>query len=262
MGKFLRKQFQASQFSLNHRRPSDFCLSCWQKNSSSLPLLCVRVFIFLACLFILITSMVVWNYNFGLWFIFLTNWGVFIDTVASFFAVVVSLHVYRKGPFDPSSPLPWYVKAFWASYDIAVMMSFFITAYYFALLRMDYSEFGAWDIANDVLTHGANSVLMFFLLMTSRLPSRVLHFIYPVCFALVYVIFSLIYYLAGGKSPFDEHYIYPFLDWERLELTIPATIVTAILIILMHELVVGMASFRNWLSKGYRPDSQDKPIFK
>lgn len=53
-------------------------------------------------------------------------------------------------------------------------------------------------IAQDFLTHAVNSVLMLLLLITSRTSFRILHFYLPVGIGLLYLIFSAIYYAAGG----------------------------------------------------------------
>lgn len=52
----------------------------------------------------------------------------------------------------------------------------------------------------NYFVHGNNSLLMMIDLWIVCNPVRILHFLYPVIFGLFYVIFSVIYYFAGGTS--------------------------------------------------------------
>merc|ERR1711976_659292 len=47
----------------------------------------------------------------------------------------------------------------------------------------------------------------------SGIPVRLLHFWHSIAMALVYLIFSVIYDLAGGTNGLDKPYIYSLLDW-------------------------------------------------
>lgn len=98
---YLKTQFRASMFKLEHENSSDFYLNCWQKNRASLPFFCIRLLLFLACVGILIASLVIMGRSFsnlGLWFIYMTHWGVLLITITTGFATLVSCRVYFKGP--------------------------------------------------------------------------------------------------------------------------------------------------------------------
>lgn len=62
---------------------------------------------------------------------------------------------------------------------------------------------------------------------------RFLHFWYPVIFGLIYALFSLFYYLAGGTNHNGKPYIYPALNWEN-----PGTAVLYCVIIVIIALPV------------------------
>lgn len=98
--KYFFKEFSVDMFSLGHESISDFYLSSWQRNRSAIPLLFLRTIIFVGCVSILISSMVITSrdLSFGTWFIFLTHWGLVLNTVASGLAFAVSLIAFSRGP--------------------------------------------------------------------------------------------------------------------------------------------------------------------
>ncbi|KAJ2948094.1 hypothetical protein O0L34_g9891 [Tuta absoluta] len=268
MGKYLRKQLQTSQFLLEHHSYSDFYLSCWQTSRCPLPLLCFRAVIFLGCLAILLASFILTakseSVAIGYWFIFMTHWGLVVNTAASGFGVLVSLRAYIEKPAESYQSLPWFAKAFWASYNIAMVIAFLVSIYYFAVLVPMYTEDLQLAVNKvlDLFIHAINSVLMFFLLLSSRLPARLLHFVYPLGFGIIYLLFSVIYYFAGGTDPFGNKYIYPTLDWGKAAKSGVMLVPTALFLVILHGLVVLIAASRNWLARrigGRKSSSLDIP---
>lgn len=57
------------------------------------------------------------------------------------------------------------------------------------------------DRGLDIAVHAVNTLLMLLLLLSSSHPTRFLHMAHPFAFALTYVVFSVIYYFAGGINP-------------------------------------------------------------
>lgn len=49
----------------------------------------------------------------------------------------------------------------------------------------------------------------------TRLPLRLLHFLYPVALGVIYTLFSAIYYTLGGTNQNGDAYIYSVLDWSK-----------------------------------------------
>lgn len=100
MKTYLKAQFRLSMFKLEHDDISDFYLHRWQKNRAPLPYLCIRLLLFLACVGIMVASLVILGRAFnsvGLWFIYMTNWGVMLITITTGLATAVSCRVYFKG---------------------------------------------------------------------------------------------------------------------------------------------------------------------
>lgn len=49
----------------------------------------------------------------------------------------------------------------------------------------------------------------------TRFPFRLLHFLYPVAFGVVYTFFTALYYSFGGTNQYGDAYIYSILDWSK-----------------------------------------------
>ncbi|XP_045506486.1 protein rolling stone-like [Colias croceus] len=256
--KYFKKQFQSSMFKLEYRTASDFYGSCFQSNDSYLPLLVIRGILFFGSIAIVISSIVLTarGGEGGYWPIFLTHWGIAANMICTGIGFAVSLHAYIKQPFGDDFELPWLVKVYWISSNIAIPLSFFITIFYWTLLSGFVSEDGgelefAINKVLDIFIHAINSVVMFLLLVTARQPVYLLHFYHVVLFALVYLFFSVIYYAAGGTDMFGNPFVYPMLDWSNPGIAVLTGVFSAVLIIILHFLVsfivVGRDALSRWI---------------
>lgn len=89
--------------------------------------------------------------------------------------------------------------------------------------------------ALDLLIHGANSLLMLIEIIVILHPMYFLHAVYTLALGVIYTIFTLIYYFAGGVNAHGDRYIYDILNWENgLRATI-ISIVVIILAVIMHS---------------------------
>nr|XP_004930272.1 protein rolling stone-like [Bombyx mori] len=250
--KYFKSEFQLSNFNLNHDAASDFYLSCYQSSRSSVPLLCVRALVFLGSAGILMASLILTSQSmtFGYWTIYLTHWGIILITITSGAALAVSLVSLKTGCIEASFVLPWYVKAYWVCFNITVPIAFFITIFYWSLLTKTEDEY-AMDPILDVFIHAVNAILMLVLLMFSRHPVRCLHFHHPLLLGVVYLIFSIVYYYAGGTNPFGEPYVYPMLDWSNPGVAAITTVGSAIFIIIVHIIIVLLSVARDSLTRRF-----------
>ncbi|RVE51096.1 hypothetical protein evm_004239 [Chilo suppressalis] len=188
----------------------------------------------------------------GHWIIYLTNWGVLIILVTTGLAVAVSARAYFKGPIVLIFGLPWYLKLFWAAYNVGITVAFLITVFYYSFLYNLAQD--NVDPTIDLLTHGINTVVMFLLLITSMHPSHLFHCVYPIAVLLLYAAFNIIYYFAGGVSHTGDPYIYPMLDWSKPGLATGVLIGCLGAAIVLHILVVLISLLRDFLSKKYVRD--------
>ncbi|CAK1602286.1 unnamed protein product [Parnassius mnemosyne] len=246
---YFKHEVNLSKLGLEYSKPSTFYLSAWQTNRSVIPLLIWRSILFLASLGIVLTSMVMYGQGGKLkfWFIYLTHWGITLNTLATGFSVAVSVRCYLYGPIGADFGLPWYVKSYWVLYNSAVPMAFLITVFYWTVLY----EAGFEEEMNhgvDVGVHGLNSVVMFLLLASSSHPSRLLHVYQPFIFGLTYGFFSAMYYLAGGLDKYGNTYIYPVINWGKPGPTLGMVAITALLLVSLHFAVVGLAAIRDGIA--------------
>ncbi|KAM3967880.1 protein rolling stone-like [Aphomia sociella] len=248
--KYFNNQFSKQMWLLNHEDGSKFYVSSLQRNQSPVPLLAIRLIIFAGCIGILLASIILTSeaIYFRYWPIYLTHWGLIFITVTSGFAFLVSVIAYKQGSIDTTFGLPWYVKVYWASYNFTLPIAIFITAFYWAFLDSEGEEY-AIDPVLDVFIHAVNAVLMILLLLVSQHSSNILHFYYPILVGVIYMVFTIIYYHAGGTNPFGDPYIYPPLDWSDAGPTTVMVVASAVTLIVLHLIVVGLSLCRDWFSR-------------
>ncbi|KPJ16448.1 Protein rolling stone [Papilio machaon] len=243
---YFKEEGQLSMLGLECSKPSCFYLSAWQRNRSTTPLLVWRSLLFLTSLGILLSSMIMYGLKgkLGFWFIYLTHWGLTLNTVATAMSAAVSARCYFYGPIGAEFALPWYVKSYWVFYNSAVPIAFLITVFYWTILY----EAGFEEELNhglDVAVHGLNSLVMFLLLVSASQPSRLLHVCQPVIFGLTYAVFGAVYYFAGGVDTNGNTWIYPVINWAQPGSTMAMVAITGLLLVVLHLAVVGMANIRD-----------------
>ncbi|KAK7490566.1 hypothetical protein BaRGS_00018169 [Batillaria attramentaria] len=141
------------------------------------------------------------------WLIYLTNWTYFLlllDTIGQ--AFLVSFIMYRK-PEMEVHVTPLYLKMAWLVYETVSTASIMVTLLYFIFL---------YDGSMTLLSmakHVFNSVYVLLDLGVTATPVRLMHFIYPAGYAVVYLCFTSFYWGVGGVNMDGEPYIYKVLDW-------------------------------------------------
>lgn len=86
----------------------------------------------------------------------------------------------------------------------------------------------------DFLVHGMNSIGMMVELFVVLHPMYLLHVFYSLSIGLTYLIFTLIYYAAGGVDKNGNNYIYKILNWENPGPTMIIVVGVIVLAILLH----------------------------
>lgn len=72
--------------------------------------------------------------------------------------------------------------------------------------------------------HIWNSVYIIVEFCITATPIRLLHAIYPMAYALIYITFTLIYWAAGGVNSEGKTYIYSTLNWDNVKSTLPLVV--------------------------------------
>ncbi|PVD19884.1 hypothetical protein C0Q70_20377 [Pomacea canaliculata] len=139
-------------------------------------------------------------------FIWLTYWSFFTLT-ARF--IVTAVNAWRYIVFTRRSPdMPVLYKIQWLLQNMSNCSAVIVAGLYWIVL---YS--GQPDTFISINSHALNSVLVIVDVMVSRAPVRVQHLVYTFLFMLVFTIFTVVYWAAGGTNHKGQHYIYSTLDY-------------------------------------------------
>ena len=94
--------------------------------------------------------------------------------------------------------------------------------------------------------HLINYILLFIDLFINDIPIRLLHCIYPMGYAIVYILFTVILWASNFTSA-----VYPTLNWEinPLSSTLLSLGVIFIAVPLLHVFHFGLYHLRSWLAR-------------
>lgn len=168
-------------------------------------------------------------------FIYLTNWAylsIVIMNGVHAIIMTVSWLEYRRTAHLPKTMVT-HLKVLWVLQNIVYLPALLITAAYWSAI---------YDPANPITAlnaevHIINSVYVIIDLWVVGSPVRILHFYIPFSFMFIYLIFTLIYWAAGGTTPEGGTAIYPIMDWNNLKVTIPFVVCCAVFSPVMQGLV-------------------------
>mmetsp|Transcript_21020 Transcript_21020/g.62169 ORF Transcript_21020/g.62169 Transcript_21020/m.62169 type:complete len:271 (-) Transcript_21020:258-1070(-) len=210
-----------------------------------------RLTLLLAWLAISIWSLASWaDYApMGYWFTKLTHWGLALELAYfAFAAFTTGIIVLGKDETQKSRRRPWFVVVTQVLQDIILPISFMIFLMYWTLV------FSGTIFPVSIATHGINFLLVVVDQLINRQPLRLLSIIFPAMFSLVYLVFTLIYYAAGGTFEDGESpYIYEALNWENPTVTgTMAFVIVVIVTPLVYLLMVGCYRLEVLCDQGQR----------
>ncbi len=132
--------------------------------------------------------------------------------------------------------IPWFAKLSWALYIVGASLTPLVVGGYWALVyrpcpsmpqntsintsmtgeqNMNVSNCTMLDIYS-LHFHGVNLVLLLADVILNRIPFQFMHFFYPLFFMVPYVLFTVIFWAAGGVNPINrENYVYGPLDYSN-----------------------------------------------
>lgn len=174
----------------------------------------------------------------GSFMIYLTNWTyIVISGVAiSDFVITIYVHIQRKDIIGSScNSTTWYMKVHWVFFNITNTGSLLVTLLYYALLDVEITH-------SSINKHLLNSVYALSSLLFSAKPVRLLHFYHPVVYALIFIVFSVIYHVTGGGA------IYSTLDWSKTGSAILLTLLVLCLgVPIIHTFCFALYTLRLFL---------------
>lgn len=113
-------------------------------------------------------------------------------------------------------------------------------------------EWDAAELANDIHMHGIYLIMIMIEYLGSTIVIRYGSFVWQLCFGVVFGLWTLIYWLAGGEDFKDNKYIYPLMNWgEYPQTAIGLWLFAIIFLPLIHLGLVRMKTkmLNNWIQK-------------
>lgn len=93
---------------------------------------------------------------------------------------------------------------------------------------------------------------MFLEILVAEYTFKVFHFIHPILVGIVYLIFSLIYYFAGGVDAKGNKYIYSITNWGEEPLSSGLIVLgVTILVAFLHLISLIIQLLRKRICKKY-----------
>ncbi|KAJ7376715.1 hypothetical protein OS493_033340 [Desmophyllum pertusum] len=268
-----REEFRLRNFKFWHPEHREFTDSRWL----SLP-------VFIAYRLIVTVYNLAWLfYNIHVsgvkLFIFLTNWTYLILNIYFVYATTLScIALYRDnkksretdpvveiemGPGDDhggsstqygatdletadrkKDGLRFQHKLLWLIYVISATGGLWITVGYWSILIED-----APIDANNITKHALNSVFMLIDTCLSSIPVQLFHFLYVLLYFLIYIAFSVFYWLLGGTNNKGQPYIYRLLNYSEFKATTGVLLAVFLLLVLpvLHLVFFGITKLRDYI---------------
>ncbi|XP_028407535.1 protein rolling stone-like, partial [Dendronephthya gigantea] len=139
----------------------------------------------------------------------------------------------------------WYHQVIWLIYNVAFCAAIIVSIGYW-LFQAKHVQF------LDVVTHAFNTIFVLIEHLLGRVPIRLFHAVYTIIYLSLYVIFSVIYWQAGGLNARGKTYIYKIFDYDNKN----AGVITAFVLLLavigpivIQLILLGLCKLRgHWFS--------------
>jgi hypothetical protein len=164
----------------------------------------------------------------GYWFTKLTHWGLLTETLYFILAYICACsavygvdtandeEVVEEAP-EKQTGTPLLVSIVWTLYSIILPVSLGIVVMYWIFI------YKGGPVQNiSIATHGGNFLLMLLDFCFCQQPMYVRDLLYVFLFSSTYLVFTIIYYFAGGTYQDGvSRFIYPIIDWDKWKTTTP-----------------------------------------
>lgn len=152
----------------------------------------------------------------------------------------------------------WYVKISWVLHSTASVLAVGVAFSYWTFLCTPF--FGGHDgnatrsnttggdcqpLPLNLHLHGVNAIIAILDIWMSRIPFQLCHFFYTTPFTTFYLIFSVIYWVANGRT--EKGVIYPILDYGAPDKTMAVAFAMALIFLpmLIYLVLFGIAFLRD-----------------
>lgn len=176
------------------------------------------------------------------WPIYLTNWDLLFGATQSLLGGYLVTKRWRQqssSDFEPCNMTYGKLeKVYWFMYTVTSTLAVGVTISYWAAVHDP--KIHQIDPLN-IMLHVCNSLLVITDLSVANIPLRLKYFWWCLVIIMIYLLFSVIYYSAGGLDKHGHHYIYKVLDWKKPGITILICLGGIIFLIIVHCLLCYLA---------------------
>lgn len=182
-----------------------------------------------------------------LWPIYLTNWDLLCGLIQSVLALII---VKRRWNIQQSIPnfdadnltFKKIDKFYWFFYTVTLTLAIGVSSSYWILV---YNPIDYTIDSLNIMVHVCNSLLIICDFIVTNVPLKFRHFWWSISIVIIYLIFSIIYYIAGGLDKRGKHCIYDTMDWKKPEKTILLSIGALLFLITVHCLFCYLSMLKN-----------------
>lgn len=163
--------------------------------------------------------------------IYLTHWSLTLELVYFVMAAACTAFYLKYQPTDENILLPnirRLIKVTWCFQSFIGPASLLVFTLFWALVYRGHASVLTTQV------HGANFLLMAIDFMVSAAPFRFAHIWCTYSYAVAYIFFSGMYYVAGGTNPDGDRYIYATLDYSKATVAIQITLVAVLAVPFAH----------------------------
>ncbi|CAD6232130.1 GSCOCG00001761001-RA-CDS [Cotesia congregata] len=195
------------------------------------------------------------------WFAYLTNWHLTFGVAQTILGatLVTRRWLHQRYPdFNPYNiKYTCLEKSYWFLYSVTASLAIGVTAAYWIAIYDPKIHFV--DSVN-LMQHALNSILIIVDLFICAVPIRLRCFWWTVVVIVIYLIFSVIYYSAGGLDRKGFHYIYKILDWKKPGISLLVSLGGIGFIIIVHCLLTGLTSCLERITKPSDKSIHEPPL--
>nr|XP_039267755.1 protein rolling stone-like [Styela clava] len=247
-------EFKLKHFGFDDCTKREFYLSQWGR--SKIIFIVYRIILFLYWTGWVIFGTIEYSGHERGWayYVFLSHWDEWLMVFNFGISLSVAIYGYSQLDEHDSGGLRWFHKLSWATRSVSTTVAYVVTILFWALVKTTAKA----STAVNIHRHALNAVFVTVDLFVSRVPVRLLHFVYPMLIGITYVLFTYIIHAADVMSSFYRN----ALDWEKVPVTSIVLCILAVLVAvpLLHSLTFGMYHLRAFIARRIATSSQIKEL--
>ncbi|XP_076073540.1 protein rolling stone-like [Mytilus galloprovincialis] len=173
----------------------------------------------------------------------LTNWTFILLLLSNFIDTVTTLFAYCRTDISCDNQgetikTPWYLQLSWLFFEMQNTAALLITILFYSLLTPNFTPL-------SIQYHAINSVYVILNFFVCAKPVRILHFVYPSIYGIIYSVFLVVDQLVLGNPP-----AYSFIDWTKPETAVVYCVVLVFVgVPIIHVTFFGLYKLRTFIKE-------------